>query len=128
VSHCNVLDASALLAVFKGEAGWQTVLDILPFSMMSTVNVSEAVAKSVERNTPPDFVKERFLAYQLEIVPFDAEMAFLAGNLRSQTKAFGLSFGDRACLALAIKQSLPVITADRIWAKLDIGVEVRLIR
>lgn len=124
----NVLDASALLALLNGEAGWQKVLDALPFSVMSAVNVSEAVAKSVERGIAPDEVRARILAKQFEIVAFDSDLAFLAGNLRSQTAAFGLSLGDRACIALALTRSFPVITADRIWATLDLGVEVRLIR
>jgi PIN domain nuclease of toxin-antitoxin system len=41
---------------------------------------------------------------------------------------FGLSLADRACLALAKQRGLPVLTADRIWQTLDLGVAVVLIR
>jgi PIN domain nuclease of toxin-antitoxin system len=48
--------------------------------------------------------------------------------MRQVSRRAGLSFGDRACLALALIHGLPVLTADRAWAKVDVGVEVRLIR
>jgi PIN domain nuclease of toxin-antitoxin system len=44
------------------------------------------------------------------------------------TKAHGLSLADRACLALAKRLDLPVVTADRDWAGLDLGITVQLIR
>jgi PIN domain nuclease of toxin-antitoxin system len=48
----------------------------------------------------------------------------------AQTRPLGLSLGDRACLALARRERLPALTADRIWLQAGtlIGVEVRLIR
>jgi ribonuclease VapC len=52
----------------------------------------------------------------------------LAAQLWSQTKAFGLSLGDRACLALAIDQKAIALTADRVWANLQIGVDIQVIR
>lgn len=64
----------------------------------------------------------------LSIVPFDDELAYDCAGLRPVTKHLGLSLGDRACLALAKREVLPVLTADRVWSELDIGVEVRLIR
>jgi len=62
------------------------------------------------------------------VVTFDAESAYAAAMLRDRTRQFGLSLGDRACLALGAARGLPVLTADRSWAELSIGVEVRLIR
>jgi PIN domain nuclease of toxin-antitoxin system len=35
---------------------------------------------------------------------------------------------DRACLALGLRLGGPVVTADRVWGKLDIGIEIILIR
>jgi PIN domain nuclease of toxin-antitoxin system len=65
---------------------------------------------------------------KLEIVPFTAEQALHSGDLVSITRSYGLSLGDRPCLALARLLNVPVITADKIWATLNLGVEVRLIR
>jgi ribonuclease VapC len=60
-------------------------------------------------------------------VPFDAEMAYRAGCLRSLTKSAGLSFGDRACLALADSLDVPALTSDRAWASLNLNIRVQLI-
>lgn len=57
-----------------------------------------------------------------------AEFVDLTASLIKHTKPFGLSLGDRACLALGMKMNLPVLTADRAWAKLDLGVQVNLLR
>jgi ribonuclease VapC len=40
----------------------------------------------------------------------------------------GLSLGDRACLSLAIQQKLSVLTADRVWAGLQLGLNIQMIR
>ena len=95
---------------------------------MSAVNVSEAVAKSVENGADPDIVRERILDQEMVILPFEQDDAFTAGNLRSTTREFGLSFGDRACLALAQRLDMPVLTSDLAWHGLDIGVELIFIR
>jgi ribonuclease VapC len=62
------------------------------------------------------------------IVPFSERQARLTAELLPQTRALGLSLGDRACLALAIERELPVLTTDKGWKALRVGVEIRLIR
>jgi PIN domain nuclease of toxin-antitoxin system len=64
----------------------------------------------------------------LDIVDFDRAFAESTGELVDQTKAHGLSLGDRACLALAAREKLPAVTADRAWTKLNIGIDIKLIR
>ena len=49
-------------------------------------------------------------------------------RLRSVTRHAGLSLGDRACLALGDRLGCPVVTADRVWASLDVGVAIVVIR
>lgn len=66
--------------------------------------------------------------FDIRIVPFDYEQAILAAKLREATKVKGLSFADRACLALAPSLSLPVLTADRKWSELSLDLDVCLIR
>lgn len=64
----------------------------------------------------------------IDIVDFTNDDAQVAANLRIETKHKGLSLGDRACLALGRRLSLPVYTADRIWGQLAIGIDIRVIR
>ena len=49
-------------------------------------------------------------------------------ELRALIKSAGLSLGDRACLALGKRLNLPVLTADKIWTSLSIGIAITLIR
>jgi PIN domain nuclease of toxin-antitoxin system len=65
---------------------------------------------------------------ECEIVDVTMIHALIVAKLRPLTKALGLSLGDRTCLALAIERDCPAMTADRNWAKLNIGVPIQLIR
>ncbi len=47
---------------------------------------------------------------------------------KRRARPAGLSLGDRACLALARRLGLPVLSADRTWLKVDVGVAVEFIR
>ncbi len=49
-------------------------------------------------------------------------------SLWKATRVAGLSLVDRACLALGLKTALPVLTTERAWANVKIGVDVGLIR
>jgi PIN domain nuclease of toxin-antitoxin system len=48
--------------------------------------------------------------------------------LIDQTRHFGLSLGDRACLALAMERKATVYTTDKVWKNLDLGIEIVVIR
>lgn len=77
---------------------------------------------------PAEVIRDTFFSLELERVDCDEAQAFVTGELRAVSKAFGLSLGDRACLALGILQQLPVLTADRIWLNVPVQTEVRVIR
>jgi ribonuclease VapC len=62
------------------------------------------------------------------VVAHDAQLARRAGELRPLTKRLGMSLADRACLALAERERLPALTADRSWKSLAFDIDVRLIR
>lgn len=123
-----VLDASAVLASFRDEVGGDRVRPLLNVSLLSTVNLAETATRLLELGVSPEAIDGLPESLRCEVIPLDADLAFRAAHLRTQTRHLGLSLGDRACLALAQREGLPVLTADRSWAKLDVGVEVVLIR
>ncbi len=124
----SVLDASAVLAVLRGEQGRERVVEVLGNAVASTVNYAEVIANLVMRGLPPAIARVQFEALRIATIPFDDEQAVETGNLRRYTHQYGLSLADRACLALARLRQLQVLTADRTWAELKIGIDVRVIR
>jgi ribonuclease VapC len=123
-----VLDASAIIAAIGSEPGAEIVLEQISHAAVSTVNLAEVKSKLVDRGFPPGDAWEAAISFSREIFDFDTRQADLAGGMISQTRHLGLSLGDRSCLALAIILKAPVYTADRDWAKLDLGLEIRLVR
>jgi ribonuclease VapC len=126
----TVIDSSALLAVLRGEAGASAVTEVLDEgAVVSAVNLSEVVAKMQDLGFSEEQTREDIRSLKVELISdFSETDAWLAGLLRAVTRSKGLSFGDRACLALASSLGLPVLTADRHWADVDVGVEVKLCR
>lgn len=122
-----VVDASAILALLKQELGWESVPN-LSQACISTVNVSEVVAKLTEGNISRQEIIERISSLELRIIDFDEEQSVQAGLLRPLTRQFGLSLGDRACLSLAIVKKIPVLTADQAWLQLNLPIDIRTIR
>jgi PIN domain nuclease of toxin-antitoxin system len=123
-----VLDASAVLAVLKDEPGAQEIIPLLGDCVICAVNFSEVLA-SMSRLAPdlsPVLADLRQVVR--DVRPFDDSLALIAARLAGPTRPFGLSLGDRACLALAQQLGAPALTADRAWAGLDLGVEVILVR
>jgi ribonuclease VapC len=65
----------------------------------------------------------------LRIESFTEEDAIEAADLRPRSTRQGLSFGDRACLALAARFEVSAVTTDSAWRDLPaVGVGVKLIR
>lgn len=123
-----VFDASAVLALLNREAGWQKAEAALGDASISSVNVCEVLSRLIERSVPEKAAWEIFGALELESIPFGNGHAREAAHLRAATRKQGLSLGDRACLALARTLKRPVMTADRAWKDMDVGVEIRLLR
>lgn len=128
MSKC-VLDASALLALLNNEPGADEVEKVLPRSLISTINASEVIAELYSKlNIAPEEGCEMVYTLVSEVVPFTLDMAMETAALRHKTAQFGLSLGDRACLALGIHLSLPVYTADKIWTNLKLTSDIKVIR
>jgi PIN domain nuclease of toxin-antitoxin system len=123
-----VLDASALLALLNAETGADLVQDFLPDASISTVNLAEAVTRLSAVGMPENDIRNTLTLLGLEVIHFDEEQAYQAGLLYSYGRVYGLSLGDRACLALARTSAATAVTADRAWEELDLGIEIKLIR
>ena len=123
-----VLDASAALAILQQEPGSDRWVESIQAATLSAVNFSEVVAKLLDIGMPADQAVSAVAALDLEVVAFDREQAVVAAQLREPTKRLGLSLVDRACLALARVKDRPVLTADRLWDRLTIGVKIHVIR
>lgn len=123
-----IFDASVVLAHIGQEPGSDGIDELAVEALMSAVNLAEVFAKLAERGLSASEADSIVYRYRFEVAPFDEELARQTGALRPETKSLGLSLGDRACLALAQRERLPVFTADRNWTKLKVGVEIRVIR
>jgi ribonuclease VapC len=124
-----VLDASALLAILNAEPGADKLTpQLLSTAAGSTVNLAEVQSKLVDRGLSPETAWAAALSPVKEVIPFTAYHAKAAGSMIPETRAFGLSLGDRACLAVALALKAPVYTADRSWKNLKLGLQIHVIR
>ncbi|HUD13152.1 MAG TPA: type II toxin-antitoxin system VapC family toxin [Terracidiphilus sp.] len=123
-----VLDSSAVLAVFLNEPGGEIVIPILEGALLSTVNLAEVHTRMLDRGAEAAHAWSRVQSVQCEICFFTEQQARIAAELLPVTRAFGLSLGERACLALAIDRNATVYTTDRIWKNLGLGINVEVIR
>lgn len=123
-----IFDASAVIILLNQEPGHDFVKKYISQSMMSAVNLAEVITVLVSIGVPHTSATNIASELISEIIPFDTEQAAANAALRESTKPFGLSLGDRACLALAQIKQLPVITADKIWEKLTLPIEIMFAR
>jgi len=127
----SILDASALIAFLHDEPGADAVVEALAATAaMSVVNWAETLSKVAADGDDPQRVADSLQLSDapLQLEPLTEGDCVAIARLRPLTRARGLSLADRACLALAQRLDLPILTADREWASLDVGVRVQLVR
>jgi len=123
-----VADASAVIALLAGEPFTRFEPSRLANASISAVNLSEVLTRLEEIGMPEGAAASAVARLSLRVIPFDEPQARATARLRPVTRHAGLSLGDLACLALGDRLGYPVVTADRVWASLDVGVEIVLIR
>ena len=96
----------------------------------SVANVAELVTVLARDGFAPDAAIALASRLPIELFDIDLDLALRAGAMVVHTRAFGLSLGDRFCLALAAREAVPAVTADAAWANVAavVGVAVTLIR
>jgi ribonuclease VapC len=123
-----VLDASAVLAFLYEEQGMDRVAEVMTGALISSINAAEVVTVLIRSGIDVSSATLRVKALPCVIVAVDEDLGLRAGELFQATRHKGCSLGDRVCLALAEREGLAVITTDRAWKDLDLGVEITLIR
>lgn len=123
-----LLDASAYIAYLGKEPGFEVVQGVIGNSCINSVTYAEIISFYSKKGLSEELLKQ--LCNYVEILPINNNISFNAGSLIKVSQKYGLSLGDRFCLASAMYEKMPVYTADRIWLSLkdDLGVEVLLIR
>ncbi len=117
-----------MLALLLDEPGAALVAAALRGGCLSTVNLAEVLSQFHRRGIDCAGLPALLVRAGIELVPFTTADAERAAALLPSTQSAGLSLADRACLALALTRAQPVLTADRVWARLDLDVEVRMVR
>ena len=123
-----MLDASAVLAMMLDEDGGNQVRERLASSQISTVNLSEVVAKLQDGGVPDEVITSSLAELDFDVIAFNQSQAVRAGLLRASTRSNGLSLGDRACLSAAESCNAVAVTTDRAWGKLELDIVVEVLR
>ncbi len=129
-----VIDSSALLAYLNNEPGALRVAELLVTpAIISSVNWAEVLSWYAQRGDDPLAVSSRLskqgiIGQVIEVVPASTDDAVEASRIIAHHPKAGLSLGDRFCLSLARRNKKAVITADRLWSKLHLGIEIVSIR
>jgi ribonuclease VapC len=127
-TEATVIDASAILALLFGEPGADVVADaVAAGAVVGTANLAEVATVLARRGHDPQQVL-RPLCEQVTVEPFTTADALKTAELYDSTASLGLSLGDRACLALALRLGIPALTAEQAWSGFDVGIDVKIIR
>ena len=129
MANKTVFDSSALIMLFAKEVGYEIVRQHLKNAIISSVNIAEVYKYCIEiQNLSEEDCRSLIKLSGIKIIEFSEEHALITAKIASKTKQYGLSLGDRSCIALAIVKNYPILTCDRIWQKVDIGVDFIMAR
>lgn len=115
-----ILDASALLAFLGDEPGADRVDRALAAgASVTAADLADVVAQLAERGIPVGQIRRALEGLDLDVTPFDEELAYVAGRLRADLRAQGRSDAGIAALALGMHAGRTVLTADPTWTDLE---------
>ncbi len=123
-----VLDASVVVAAVLKEPGGHRASGHAASPLMSVVNYAEVRSRLTDLGMGAESIDEALDLLGLDVVAFDKAQADEVAALRSATRSAGLSLGDRACIGLAASLGATVLTADKAWRRLDLPVQIELVR
>ena len=123
-----VVDASAVLTAIQDEQGGEYVKKHIDRCVISAVNWSEVLQKLSSAGSDAEKIDAYLNALGLRVVDFTEDDGRISASLWASSKSLGLSLADRACLATGLRLKTKIITADRVWKKLEIKSQIHLIR
>ena len=124
-----VFDSSALIMLFAKEKGYEVIKQHMKNAIISSVNIAEVYKYCIEvQNLSEEDCKNLIKLSGIKIIEFCEEQALITAKIIKKTKQYGLSLGDRACIALAMLKNYPVLTCDKIWQKVDLDIEFIMAR
>ena len=120
-----IFDSSAFITTITKEKGWIEAKQYFSSGVMSTVNLLEVYKYCIGKQ---DMTLEESKALVkicgIDIYDFTAEQSLLASNILASNMKLGISLADSCCLALGMVTGFPIITCDKIWQKLDLGLTI----
>ena len=87
---------------------------------------AELVSILAKKGIPENEIDDVINDIVPEIIPFCESLGIKAGKLSKFTTDYGLSLGDKACIATAEYYNMNVYTADKIWSKLEKNVSTTI--
>ncbi|HYN64215.1 MAG TPA: type II toxin-antitoxin system VapC family toxin [Candidatus Limnocylindrales bacterium] len=120
------MDASVVLAWLQDEPGSDQAEPLLMEGLISAANWSEVLQKSRQHGVDAELAARLLASFGLNVIGVTKDDGERAAAL--WRKGGGLSLADRLCLALGLRLSLDVATADRRWDGLPEAPEILLIR
>ena len=97
--------------------------------MITSVNLAEVATQLLREAFTPDEVRTLLPEMPLSVIPVEEKLAYQAAPYDNYTRKFGLSLGDRVCLAAGWATGYTVLTADKTWKKINLdNVTIKLIR
>lgn len=124
-----VFDSSALITLFAKEPGYEKVKQNMKHAIISSINIAEVYKYCFDvQNLIEEDCRNLIKLCGIKIIDFCEEQALISAKIIKSTKQYGLSLGDRGCIALAILKNCPILTCDKIWQKVDLDLEFIMAR
>lgn len=127
----SILDSSAIIAFLRNEAGHERIKDaLIAGAAVSAANLAEVATVLVRDNASEEEARSILEDLPVSVLDVTNDIAIEAGLMFARTRRFGLSLGDRICLATSLREARAVLTADRVWSQVGplVGVTVEVIR
>ena len=125
-----LIDASAIICLLWDEPGADAVIEKTDGAYMSAVNFSEVSIRLARDGMDPRELLEDVLECGIDVLDFDFRCSMALIDVQAHERRIGvrLSLGDRCCLATAMAEDLPILTADREWSRFADLVDIQFVR